>query len=78
MNQIMRNGKFLRDAGLAGLCAFLALLTAGWANWIEMVCGIDVDAHNGAVEWTVVVALAAIGVIGAARAGVAWRGMRAH
>ena len=45
------------------ICAFtsavLAGLTAVRPDWLE-VTGVDPDAHSGAVEWAIVIALLAI------------------
>jgi hypothetical protein len=53
--------RFWVEAVLAGLSAFLGLLTLVWRDWIEM-SGWDPDKHNGSAEWLVVVVLLALAV----------------
>ena len=52
--------RFWAEAGLAGLSAFLGVLTLVWRDWIEGVTGWDPDRHNGSLEWLIVVALLAL------------------
>lgn len=46
--------RFWAEAVLAGLSAFLFLLTLVWRDWIEGVFGFDPDHHNGSLEWLIV------------------------
>jgi hypothetical protein len=46
----------------AGACAFLAVLTLFWRDWIEGLTGWDPDRHGGSLEWGLVVALACAAV----------------
>ena len=52
--------RFWAEAGLAGLSAFLGVLTLVWRDWIEGVTGWSPDRHNGSIEWLIVVALLAL------------------
>jgi hypothetical protein len=52
--------RFWVEVSLATATGALALLTAVWRDWIEVVLRIDPDGGSGAVEWLVVVALTAV------------------
>jgi hypothetical protein len=54
------------------VAAALALLTAVWPDWIEMLLGVDPDGHSGAVEWAIVFALAVIAAALGVSARVQW------
>jgi hypothetical protein len=51
----------------------LAILTLIVQDWIEVVFGIDPDAHNGTAEWLIVVLLGAGVIVSALLAGNEWR-----
>ena len=45
---------FWIEVGLASISAFLAIVTLVWADWIEIVFGIDPDMGNGSLERAIV------------------------
>lgn len=49
--------RFWFEALLAGVSAFLFLLTLIWRDWLERAFGFDPDNHNGSLEWLIVAAL---------------------
>jgi hypothetical protein len=53
----------LLKSSLACASALLALLTLVVRDWIEVVFRVDPDGGNGAVEWLVVCALAAVALV---------------
>ena len=61
----MRNVRlrFWAECALAGLAAVLAVLTAAWPNWIELLFGADPDGGDGSAEWGIVAALALVAII---------------
>jgi hypothetical protein len=52
--------RFWLETLCAAATGLLALITALWHDWIELVFGVDPDAGNGAAEWLVVVVLVAV------------------
>jgi len=60
--------------GLAGVVALVTLVTR---DWIEVIFGVDPDAGAGAVEWALVVGLAALAVGCGLVARAEWRRVRA-
>lgn len=54
------------EFALAGLCAFLALLTAFEPAWLEQLIEVDLDEGSGTIERSVVIALSALAVSAAA------------
>lgn len=62
--------------GLGGASLILALLTLVWHDWIEIVFRIDPDGGSGALEWLIVVVLAAAGLVFAVLAQIEWRRLR--
>ena len=48
------------ETALAGLSAFLCLLTLVWKDWLEGVFGWDPDAHSGSAEWLIALVLLAL------------------
>jgi len=65
--------RFWAEVALAGLSAFLFLLTLVSRDWIERVFGFDPDHHNGSLEWIVVAALLAAAFSFGALARSHWR-----
>jgi hypothetical protein len=49
--------RFYIEAGLATVSAALGALTIAWHDWIEMLTGLDPDAHDGTLEWLIVIGL---------------------
>jgi hypothetical protein len=68
--------RFNIEAGLTVITAALTILTLISKEWIELLTGWDPDNGNGAVEWGIVVVLAAVAVGLALRARSDWRALR--
>jgi len=60
--------RFWGECALAGLAAVLAVLTAIWPDWIELLFGADPDGGDGSTEWGIVAALAVVAILFAALA----------
>ena len=58
---------------MAAGSALLLAVTALWPAWIEAVTGVDPDHSSGALEWSIVFALAAGAVTFSALARREWR-----
>jgi hypothetical protein len=61
------------ETALACGALTLAVITAIWRDWIEIVFGVDPDSHSGSLEWAIVVACLAIAVICGVAARAQWR-----
>jgi hypothetical protein len=70
--------RFLGEAGLAGICAALALLTTVWPDWIEGLLGVSPDNHSGMAEWSIVLGLGMVAVVFGALARFEWRRSLRH
>jgi hypothetical protein len=68
--------RFWVEAGLAALCALLAILTLFTRDWIEALTGFDPDNHNGSFEWMIVAALALVCILLSVAARADWRRLR--
>lgn len=68
--------RFWVEAGLAALCALLAILTLFTRDWIEALTGFDPDNHNGSFEWMIVAALALVCTLLSIAARADWRRLR--
>jgi hypothetical protein len=68
--------RFWVEAGLAALCALLAILTLFTRDWIEALTGFDPDNHNGSFEWMTVAALALVCILLSVAARADWRRLR--
>ena len=66
-------GRFWGESVSAGMAAVLALVTAVWPDWIEIVTGSSPDGGSGVLERAVVAGLAAAAVLLAAAARAEWR-----
>jgi hypothetical protein len=55
--------RFWGECALAGLAAVLAVLTAIWPDWIELLFDADPDGGTGSAEWGIVIAFAVVAVI---------------
>ena len=64
--------QFWAEIGLALTTAILAVVTAIWSDWIEIVFDVDPDGGNGSLEWLIVLALAGATVVFAALARREW------
>jgi hypothetical protein len=62
------------EAVLAGVAGLLAILTAVWSDWIEIVFGWDPDHHSGGAELTIIVVLACLSLLSGAAAR--WQAVR--
>ena len=58
------NRIFWAEVGLSASCAALAVMTAIWPEWMELVLHIDPDAGNGAAEWALLAVFALLAVVG--------------
>lgn len=65
--------RFWIEAVTGGVCLLLLLVTLFWHDWIELVFGTEPDQGSGALEWTLVLLVACVGVICSALAGLEWR-----
>ena len=64
--------RFWLEAALASLCAFLAVLTLFWRDWIEATTRLDPDHHSGSFEWLIVAGLFLVCVLVGAAARAEW------
>jgi hypothetical protein len=48
---------------LAAVSGVLAVVTASWPDWIEIVTRLNPDGRNGSLEWMVVAGFACFGVV---------------
>jgi hypothetical protein len=58
-----RRARFWVEAGCATASGIFFLLTVVWADWIEIVFGIDPDHGDGSAEWAIAAAAAVVTVI---------------
>ena len=58
------------EIALGAVCLLALALTAVWPDWIELIFGAEPDGGSGALEWTLVVALAVAGT------ALPWLGVR--
>jgi len=65
--------RFWIEVVAAVFCGLLAGLTLVVEDWIEVVFGVDPDAHSGSAEWLLVVLLGAGVAVSALLAGYEWR-----
>ncbi len=72
------NGSYVRsifwiETVLAAVAAALAVVTAVWPTWIELVFAVDPDHRSGSSEWNIVFACAFGAALLAALARRNWR-----
>jgi len=65
--------RFWPEAGLALTSAVSSVLTLVWRDWIEIVFRADPDAHSGAMEVAIALALAVAAIVAGALARAEWR-----
>jgi hypothetical protein len=65
--------RFWIEVSAAVFCGLLAILTLIVKDWIEVVFGVDPDAHSGTAEWLIVVLPGAGVIVSALLAGYEWR-----
>jgi hypothetical protein len=70
--------RFWIEGVLAGLCAFLAVLTWLWGDWIEAVTSLSPDGHGGSFEWKLVLGLCGLCLVAGLAAGGEWVRMGAE
>lgn len=73
MTRRARGVLFGLETALACGALTLAVITAIWRDWIEIVFGVDPDKRSGSLEWLIVVACLAIAVICGVAARAQWR-----
>jgi hypothetical protein len=61
------------ETALACGALLLAVVTAIWRDWIEIVFGVDLDQSSGSLEWLIAVAGLAVAVMCGIAARVQWR-----
>lgn len=49
--------RFWLESVLATITSVLFVFTLVWRDWIERIFNIDLDNHNGSIEWLIVGAL---------------------
>lgn len=64
--------RFWIETVLAAITGALSVLTLLWRDWLE-VWGVDLDHHDGSVEWLIVAALFAVSAALAVSARREWR-----
>ena len=67
---------FWIEVGCAAGSAILFFLTVVWPEWIEALTGLDPDRSSGALEWGLVLVLAATGTTFSLLARRQWRRLR--
>jgi hypothetical protein len=65
--------RFVIETICSAVTGALAVVTLVWRDWIEGVFGVSPDAHNGALEWSLVVVLALASVVLTLVARFEWR-----
>lgn len=65
--------RFWLESALASMCGLLAVVTALWRNWVEVVTGVDPDRRSGALEWALLVVLLGLFVVISGAARIEWR-----
>jgi hypothetical protein len=70
--------RFWGDLAFATVAGVLAMITAVWTDWVEIVFRIDPDNSSGRLEWTVVVVLALVAVVSYAQAWREYHRARLH
>jgi hypothetical protein len=55
------------------VASFLAVLTLALPDWIEVVFGLDPDAHSGELELVITLGAAAVALVIGLVAGAEWR-----
>jgi hypothetical protein len=65
--------RFWVETGLATLTLMLAVLTAGWPQWIEALFEVEPDAGSGSLEWALLGSLTVTMAISALAARWEWR-----
>jgi hypothetical protein len=68
--------RFWAEVALGTISGILAVLTAVWPEWIEVLTGTDPDRGNGSLEWIITLAFAVASVGVAVIARREWRRAR--
>ena len=68
---------FWLETGMAIVTGILFVITLVQRDWIEIVFGVDLDNHNGILEWLIVGALVVVTITLFALASYEWRRARA-
>jgi hypothetical protein len=64
---------FWIELALAGISAFLAIITVLWPDWIELVFNVDPDLGNGSLERAIVGLAFVLTIVFVALAHREWR-----
>jgi hypothetical protein len=57
--------RFWVETACAVAALALAVLTAVWRDWIELILRVNADRHSGTLEWTIVGTLVVIALASA-------------
>lgn len=68
--------RFWLETGVAIATSILFVITLVRRDWIEVVFGIDPDAHSGALEWLIIAALLVVTITLFTLASYEWRRTR--
>lgn len=68
--------RFRFEMGISVVTLLLAVITAAWQNWIEIVFRVDPDHGSGSLEWAIVIGCVVLCVVSSLVALGEWRKAR--